>query len=222
MTGDLIRLRTTIKQDAIRTVQRLHRNLGHPGPAELAELLETRGASDAVIQAAKSYVCTACAKYKKPGDAAPASMPATATFNQIVQADVFWLRLGKDKYPILSMVDLATRFTSGLLLNNEQSEEYIKALERGWLSMFGPPQRLITDEGRPWLSRVFEDWSSAHGIFHEVAPGEAHERLAAVERRHALLRKAIEVYCSDMHLTNAKGIKEGLGLPTSVGRQSPL
>lgn len=77
VTGNLIRLCTTIRQDAIRTVQRLRRNLGHPGPTELAELLETRGAMEAVIEAARNYVCTACAKYKKPGDAAPTSMPQT-------------------------------------------------------------------------------------------------------------------------------------------------
>ena len=210
VTGNLIRLRTTVKQDAIRTVHRLHRNLGHPGPTELAELLATRGASEEVIEAARNYVCSACAKYKKPGDAAPAAMPQTATFNQILQADVFWIRMGKDKYPVLSVVDMATRYTSAHLLRNEQSEEYIKALERCWLSTFGLPQRLITDEGRPWLSRIFEGWSTAHGIFHEVAPGEAHERLAVVERRHALLRKAVEIYCSDQHCNNAKGIKEAL------------
>ena len=137
-------------------------------------------------------------------------MPQTATFNQILQADVFWIRMGKDKFPILRVVDMATRYTSAYLLRNEQSEEYIKALERCWLSTFGPPQRLITDEGRPWLSRIFEEWSAAHGIFHEIAPGEAHERLAVVERRHALLRKAVEIYCSDQHCNNAKGIKEAL------------
>ena len=67
VTGNLIRLRATIKQDAIRTVQRLHRNLGHPGPAELAKLLETRGASEAVIQAAKSYVAGTACTWQKPG-----------------------------------------------------------------------------------------------------------------------------------------------------------
>ena len=40
--------------------------------------------------------------------------------------------------------------------------------------------------------------------------GVLHERLAVVERRHALLRKAVEIYCSDQHLNNAKGIKEAL------------
>ena len=92
-----------MKQDAIRTVQKLHRNLGHPAPKELEELLAARGASDQVLEAARTYVCVACAKYKKPADAAPASLPVSTKFNDVLQADVFWLRLKNTiKYPILS------------------------------------------------------------------------------------------------------------------------
>ena len=68
------------------------------------------------------------------------------------------------------MVDVATRFTVAMLLRNEQSEELVKAFQRGWLALFGPPQHLITDEGRGWLSRDFEEWTASHDIFHEVAP----------------------------------------------------
>ena len=32
VTGNLLKLRTSVKQDAFRTVQKLHRNLGHPAP----------------------------------------------------------------------------------------------------------------------------------------------------------------------------------------------
>ena len=53
-------------------------------PKELEELLAARGASDQVLEAARTYVCVACAKYKKPADAAPAAMSTTATFNQTV------------------------------------------------------------------------------------------------------------------------------------------
>ena len=210
VTGNLLKLRTSVKQDAFRSVQKLHRNLGHPAPKELEELLAARGASDQVLEAARTYVCVACAKYKKPADAAPAAMPTTATFNQTVQADVFWLRRGTTKFPIVSMVDVATRFTVAMLLHNEQSEELVKAFQRGWLAMFGPPQHLITDEGRGWLSREFEEWTAGHDIFHEVAPGEAHERLSIVERRPAVLRKALEVYCDEYKHFNAAGIKEAL------------
>ena len=121
----------------------------------------------------------------------------------------FWLCLKNSvKHPVLSVVDLATRYTAAVLLRSEQSEEHIRGLERCWIAHFGAPQRLITDEGRGWLSQVFESWTNAgaHGIEHVVAPGEAHERLAIVERRHAILRKSIEVYMDDMQLTEASGI----------------
>ena len=48
-TGVLIKLLSTKRQDAVRTVQRLHRNLGHPPKQVLIELLEARGASDEVL-----------------------------------------------------------------------------------------------------------------------------------------------------------------------------
>ena len=37
------------RQVAVRTVQQLHRNLGHPPKQVLIELLEARGASDEVL-----------------------------------------------------------------------------------------------------------------------------------------------------------------------------
>ena len=96
------------------------------------------------------------------------------------------------------------------LVLEETSESYSKALEKVWLRHFGPPRVLVTDEGRPWLGGTFESWTSAVGIDHQVAPGEAHERLALVERRHAVLRRACEVYLSDCKLTDARGVKEAL------------
>ena len=211
VTGNLVKLRADTKQEAIRVVQRLHRNLGHPSTKELTELLAARGANEEVLRAARSYVCVACAKYKKPADAAPASLPVSTKFNDALQADVFWLRLKNAvKYPVLSAVDLATRYAAAVLLRSEQSEEHIRGLERCWIAHFGAPQRLVTDEGRGWLSQTFETWTNAHGIEHTVAPGEAHERLAIVERRHAILRKSIEVYMDDVQLNDASGIKEAL------------
>ena len=35
--------------------EKLHRNLGHPAPKELEELLAARGASDQVLEAARTY-----------------------------------------------------------------------------------------------------------------------------------------------------------------------
>ena len=127
VTSKLVQLRATTKQDAIRVVQRLHRNLGHPAPSELTDLLAARGASESILQAlqaARTYVCTACAKYKKPNGTAPA---ASTSFNQILQADVFWIRQDGIKHPVMTMIDLATRYVSAYLLKSEQTADYVKA-----------------------------------------------------------------------------------------------
>ena len=114
-------------------------------------------------------------------------------FNDQVHADVFYVKVDSSKIAVMSVVDSATKYTAAVVVHKEDSEEYIRALERCWVKHFGVPSQLVTDEGRPWLSAKFEDWASRCGVGHQVAPGEAHERLSIVGRRHAVLRKAIEI-----------------------------
>ena len=137
-------------------------------------------------------------------------MPQQQGFNEAMQADVFYLKPSERKHAVLSIVDVGTKYMAACWVPEETSESYSKALEKVWIRHFGAPRILITDEGRPWLGGVFESWSSALGIDHQVAPGEAHERLALVERRHAVLRRACEVYMQDRKLTDHHGIKEAL------------
>ena len=86
--GALIKLMTTNRVEAVRTVQRLHRNLGHPSAASLVELLESRAASDEVMEAARTYHCVACERYRKPNQPSPALPPSTLTFNQEMEANM--------------------------------------------------------------------------------------------------------------------------------------
>ena len=55
-----------------------------------------------------------------------------------------------------------------------------------------------------------DEWTAAHGIKHSVAPGEAHERLALVERRRAVIRKSFEVFLDDVSADGPSGIQEAL------------
>ena len=209
-TGKLAALNTTVNAEAIRTVQRLHRNLGHPSAEALTDLLTCRGASEEVLTAARQYQCAACLRYKKPNQVAPASTKLVKEFGEAVQADVFWVRVGTKKFPILSVIDQATKFQAAALLHGERGSDLVAALERCWVRHFGVPQKLITDEGRGWVGAEMEEWTNFNSVEHEVAPGEAHNRLALVERRHAVLRKAIEIYLEDMKLDDQQGIRKAL------------
>ena len=220
-TGVLIKLLATNKQDVVRTVQRLHRNLGHPSAAALAELLQSRGASDEVIEVAKNYHCAACHRYKKPNSTAPATLKQATSFNQTVQADVMWIKLHDRKVPILHLVDSATKYQVASVVHGEQSKHFSLALERHWIRHFGVPAELVTDEGRGWLSDAMQEFLGEHGIVHTVSPGEAHTRLSAVERRHAVLRKAVEIYLDDRKLNTKDGIREALAFVLPQINASP-
>ena len=59
-----------------------------------------------------------------------------------------------------------------------------------------------------------------HGIKLLVAPGEAHERLGAVERSHAVLREALETYLEAEQITRTvENVKDALNyVPAHVNR----
>ena len=208
--GKMIDLHVEGKAEALRVVQKLHRNLGHPSTKSLVELLQSRNASETLIQVAGTYVCAACQRYRKPNQPAPSSVNTVENFNQKVQSDVFWIKEGGVKYPILSNIDMATKYQTATLLHKEKTGDLITGFERSWIAHFGPPAKLLTDEGRGWVSDQMAEWTDSLSINHEVAPGEAHTRMSLVERRHAVLRKAIEVYISDLDLHGPDGLRTAL------------
>ena len=209
-TGEFVKLLAANRQDAVRTVQRLHRNLGHPETSALVELLASRGASEMVLEVARNYHCAACSRYKKPNSPSPASLQFAKKFNDVVQADVMWIKIGDQKIPILHVVDLASKFEEATVVHSEKTNDLRRALERRWFRIFGAPRELVTDEGRGWASDEMKEFLSDLGITHSMAPGEAHTRLGAVERRHQLLRKSVEIYLHDRGLNTKDGIKTAL------------
>ena len=145
--GQLIQLMTTNKAEAIRAVQRLHRNLGHPTTTALVEMLESRQASETVVNVARTFQCQACLKYKKPNQAAPASMKTVFRFNQTIQADTMWIKTGDNKIPVLSIVDEGTKFQGACVIDTEKAEHYIQSLERHWIAHFGTPSVSLPTRG---------------------------------------------------------------------------
>ena len=82
---------------------------------------------------------------------------------------------------------------SAQVIDSEQSDDFIRGLERGWIRHFGPPA-LQVDTHRGWSSDTTRTWTSDHGIQLKISPGQAHTRLGILERRHQVLRRGIELF----------------------------
>ena len=132
-----------------------------------------------------------------------------------------WIKLGNDKYPILNIVDVATKFQAAVVYG-EKTPDFKHALERGCFRHFGIPNELVTDEGRGWASDEMRVFVADPNIKHTIAPGEAHQRLGIVARRHAVLRKAIKIYMDDGKLSDVDDIRQAVqGTLETCGSELP-
>lgn len=60
--GILHRLQPSTNLEAQRTIQRLHRNLGHPTTTQLHKLLVERNANERLLQANQAFKCEHCSQ----------------------------------------------------------------------------------------------------------------------------------------------------------------
>ena len=214
------RLHPTSNLTAQRTIQRLHRSLGHPTPQQLRKLLSERNANERLLASRLEHRCQHCEQRRAPPQVPKSGIYKGTFFNDRVQADTLWLKIHTDgpnstskkprAVPILVISDATTRFAAARLLPDETAKSFVQALERSWIRHFGPMKTLQVDEHRSWASDTMKDWSSEQSIQLMISPGQAHERLAIIERRHHVIRKALELFLMDSGDFTSEGIIQAI------------
>ena len=201
-------LKQQVGRQAYSYVARLHKNLGHPSPNVLARMLEEVQATENVITCAKHYLCAGCLKRKKPAGVPPASGLTAREFNERLMLDSAWIDTSDGRMCVLTIMCQATRFVTIRVLGSEQSKELLKGLERAWIKHFGVPKIIRIDEAKGWSATLIREWCSDHGVELEIAPAEAHSWLGAVERRHQVVRRSLELYMDDRQDRSKHGLRE--------------
>ena len=206
-------------------------------------------ATENVLKAAKYYTCPLCYARKPPKQNPPASGLKCTEFNQRILVDSHWIACEdsivkkrepapgtpaakrkekdvKEKRPtgrqcVLTVVDHATRYVAIRILKNEKAEEFTKGLERCWLKHFGTPQILRIDEAKGWSSNHVREWATQRGISLEVQPAENHSWLGVVERKHQVVRRALELYMDQCEKHDLVALKEAARyVPHSINQLS--
>ena len=208
-------LKSEFGDNVFRYVRTLHNGMGHPSQAVLVRTLQNANAREEIIKCAGRYERATCFA-KRPPPAAPksASNPAYH-FNDRLQMDVFYMETKegntRGKVPILHVVDTATRFGTARILAHEQTEDVMKALVRCWLKPYGNPKMIQCDEARCFCADAMVTMLGNRNIELQVAPGEAHNRLGIIERRHVVFRTACENYLDNENLEKTRdNIKEAI------------
>ena len=201
-------------------ITRLHKNLGHPSSQVLLRMLEEVQATDAVKEAAKNYICPLCYERRPPAGVPPAAGLPARHCNDRVLADSAWVDTKDGRKCVLTLMCQATRYVAVRVLHSEKSTEFVKGIERSWVKHFGPPKYLI-DEAKGWSSQFVREWCADHNATIEVAPAEAHSWLGACERRHQVVRRALELYMDEKGERTVKTLAEAaIYIPSQVNNLS--
>ena len=203
-----MKLQREVGAQVMQYIRRLHKNLGHPAPDVLHRMLTEIQATEAVLKAAKEYECIHCHERKGPSGVPPAAGLTARSFGERLMADTAWIDTDNGRCCIMTLMDQATRYVCLRVMNDEKSTSLVKGIERSWIKHFGTPRYLRIDEGKGFAATYLRDWCSERGIMLEIAPAESHNWLGSVERKHQVVRKALELYMEERGSRSIKMLAE--------------
>lgn len=172
-------------------LEKLHQGYGggHFGMSKLESKVEERLWWPGYREDIKSFIlgCPVCSRSKNPTKTAVAELHPIKTSrpNQVVATDIMGpLTTTKsgNQY-ILVIIDLYTKWVEIAAIKDQTSRTTIAIIKNEWISRYGTPERLLTDNGSNYISHTFEKFCREMGIQHVTsspyhAPGNGQaERL---------------------------------------------
>lgn len=180
--------------------------LSHPSARATTKLVSKRFVWPSMNQDCKQWsrACIDCQRAKVsrhvhsiPGNFAPPS----ARFEHI-HLDLIVMPYADGCRYCLTCVDRFSRWPEVIPLENQEAETVARAFYIHWISRFGVPLRVTTDQGRQFESHLFRNLNTLLGTKHLRTTAYHPSANGMVERLHRQLKAAIKC-----HLTTGNWVR---------------
>ncbi len=181
-----------LPKDEQAVLLRAHKNLGHPSPEKLMQLLRQQEFRPECVLAVPDMRCSACEMTSRPKISRPSTIKDPLDFNDKVAVDcIKWTNAQGTSFHILHVIDMGTSFHAACIAPSRTSSQAISNLISTWLQWAGAPQTLIFDSGTEFNSEEFLTFLQANGIKGiSIAPG-AHWQNGRSERHGQILENML-------------------------------
>ena len=189
-------------KDATPIAKKLHQQFAHPSAKRLIDLLKTSGCDNTDLFKAIEYiskVCDVCKRYKNPPPKPVVMFPLAKVFNETVALDLKVFENNKTYF--LHVIDHATRFSAAAVIYSKKKEVIVDQFFKVWISIFGAPTRVLSDNGGEFSNEMFEDMCDNLNIKMMTTSAESPWSNGLCERHNAVIGEAVskileEVNCS--------------------------
>lgn len=183
----------TDKRRELTMAKRVYR-FGHASVNYMVCLMKPTGYDIGKIKEACAKVynaCSICAASGRPADRKKVSTThINAAFNDELQADFCYVHIRGQKYEVLNMIDMGTRYGERALTTSRTAEEVKRTFEVYWFYKHGAPKHFSADHElcRPVLERFL----NAHQIQLNPRPSRSSHKSGRVERNNGLFKAIVE------------------------------
>lgn len=193
-------LETKDQNGVANAAKKLHTQFCHPSAKRLIKYVESSGQEDADLKQAIQVVsdkCDVCKIYKKPSPKPVVSFPMASEFNETIAMD---LKIYKNNsIYILHIIDHLTRFSAGAVIRSKKGSVIIEAFFKSWIAVFGPPRKVLSDNGGEFANEEFLDLCQNLNINFQTTAAESPWSNGLVERHNAIIGEAVAKIVEDVH-----------------------
>ena len=192
---------TENERDVKAKALKIHRHFSHARKERIRKLLEDAGIWSQEYSKALSEIeekCKTCKLYKKPPMKPVVGFSYAQHFNDVISIDLKDFKHSNRKYKLLHIVDQATRFSQAIVVKSKQKEEILEAMFKVWIGVFGPPGKILSDNGGEFLNRDFIEMCDKFGIKVKMTAAEAPWGNGMCERHHKILCDTLEKTLEDV------------------------
>ena len=169
---------------------KLHRQFAHPNPKVLKRIIQNAGIKNKTLEKEIDLLaerCLTCLKFQKRPPRPVVSVAWATEFNEVVAMDLkFW---GTRFF--LVMVDLHTRFCTARVITRKLPPMIVKAIFLSWIVIFGPPKKILTDNGGEFCNDEMKSLTETFSIEHMNTAAESPWSNGTCERLNGVLGKLV-------------------------------
>ena len=134
-------------------------------------------------------ICEVCRVYIRPSFKSAVGLRHSYRFSECVAIDLHQVtELGKNSW-YLHNIDLFSKFSVATLIENKRSSTIVKEVLVMWLSIFGVPNAVLTDNGGEFSNDEFRSMAEVFIFAVKTTAAESTWSIGTCERHNATLRE---------------------------------